>query len=140
MKEHTAYHIIMCRILHFMQNLHLQLGPVQRVVLMRLLNACVPTRSFRSVGCSIEQEPPVQQDVVLEMLVGALQKQNDGSQAGEVDTAVEQALASMALPAEIPEPHPPNCRKRDLYYDASVFKELDEYVFSVSSNRGIARE
>ncbi len=34
-------------------------------------------------------------------------------------------------PTELPDPHPPSGRKRDLYYDPAVFKELDEDVFKV---------
>ncbi len=51
-----------------------------------------------------------------------------------MDSAVglEEAMAAISLPTELPDPHPPACRKRDLYYDASVFRELDEDVFRVS--------
>ena len=51
-----------------------------------------------------------------------------------LDSAVvlEEAMAALSiLPNEVPAPHPPSCRKRDLYYDAEIFKELDEHVFSV---------
>ena len=37
----------------------------------------------------------------------------------------------MSFPAEIPAAHAPRIRKRDLYHDASVFNDLDEYVFQV---------
>lgn len=42
---------------------------------------------------------------------------------------VEEAIAALALPTELPDPHPPMLRKRDLYHDPSVFRELDEDVF-----------
>ena len=35
------------------------------------------------------------------------------------------------VPKEVPKFHPPSCRKRDLYQDPKVFKELDDYVFAV---------
>ncbi|KAI0236646.1 Hillarin, partial [Lamellibrachia satsuma] len=34
------------------------------------------------------------------------------------------------VPTEVSKFHPPTCRKRDLYNDPAVFKELDNYVFS----------
>ncbi|ESN91148.1 hypothetical protein HELRODRAFT_194540 [Helobdella robusta] len=42
------------------------------------------------------------------------------------------ALSVMTLPSEIPGPHPPRYRKRDLYKDPSVFADLDEEVFKVA--------
>jgi len=35
------------------------------------------------------------------------------------------------LPTELPDPHAPRGRKRDLYHTPDVFKELDEDVFQV---------
>lgn len=60
----------------------------------------------------------------------------DGDHNGSVDSAVglEEAMAAISLPTELPDPHPPACRKRDLYYDPSVFKELDEDVFKVAES------
>jgi len=37
------------------------------------------------------------------------------------------------LPSELPDAHAPRGRKRDLYHDPDVFKELDEDVFQVRS-------
>ena len=51
-----------------------------------------------------------------------------------MDSAVvlEEAMAAISLPPrELPDPHPPSGRKRDLYYDPVVFRELDEDVFKV---------
>ena len=51
-----------------------------------------------------------------------------------MDSAVvlEEAMAAISLPPkELPTPHPPSGRKRDLYYDPVVFRELDEDVFKV---------
>ena len=42
------------------------------------------------------------------------------------------AMAAISLPTELPPPHAPRCRKRDLYTDPSVFAELDEDVIRVS--------
>ena len=56
------------------------------------------------------------------------------SQDESVDSAVvlEEAMAAISLPPkELPTPHPPSGRKRDLYYDPVVFRELDEDVFKV---------
>lgn len=46
---------------------------------------------------------------------------------------VEEVIAALALPTELPDPHPPMLRKRDLYHDPSVFRELDEDVFKACS-------
>ena len=64
--------------------------------------------------------------------IACLQKDAADGDADAVDTAVILEEVTI-VPVELPEIHPPNCRKRDLYYDAEVFKELDEYVFSVST-------
>ena len=64
--------------------------------------------------------------------IACLQKDAADGDADAVDTAVILEEVTI-VPIELPEFHPPNCRKRDLYYDADVFKELDEYVFSVST-------
>ena len=61
-----------------------------------------------------------------------LQKDAADDEGHAVDTAIILEEVTI-VPIELPEFHPPNCRKRDLYYDADVFKELDEYVFSVSA-------
>ena len=42
------------------------------------------------------------------------------------------AMAAISMPTELPAPHPPRCRKRDLYTDPSIFAELDEDVIRVS--------
>ena len=45
---------------------------------------------------------------------------------------LEVARAALMLPTELPEPHAPRGRKRDLYHDPSVFDELDNDVVMVS--------
>ncbi len=71
-------------------------------------------------------------------LVDVLQKQHKENGEGELDESIdsavelEAAMAALSLPSkELPPPHPPTCRKRDLYLDPSVFEELDEHVFKV---------
>ena len=49
---------------------------------------------------------------------------------------IEVAKAALMLPTELPDPHAPRGRKRDLYHDPSVFKELDEDVFQVCALDG----
>ena len=44
---------------------------------------------------------------------------------------LEVAKAALMLPTELPEAHAPHGRKRDLYHNPDVFKELDEDVFQV---------
>jgi len=44
---------------------------------------------------------------------------------------LEEVIAAIGAPAELPKPHAPSIRKRDLYNDPTVFKELDENVFKV---------
>lgn len=46
---------------------------------------------------------------------------------------LEQSSSSLVLPPVLPPPHPPNCRRRDLFQDPSIFAELDEYVDQVSN-------
>lgn len=47
--------------------------------------------------------------------------------------AVEEAIAAVkAMEVNLPGPHPPSCRKRDLYLDASEFEQLDQHVFEVA--------
>ena len=42
-------------------------------------------------------------------------------------------MAALSLYAsELPPPHPPTCRKRDLYEDPIVFDELDKDVIRVA--------
>ena len=69
---------------------------------------------------------------ILDRDVACLQKDMADGDGEVVDTAVILEEVTI-VPIELPEFHPPNCRKRDLYYDAAVFKDLDEYVFSVST-------
>ena len=40
-------------------------------------------------------------------------------------------MANLSLPTDIPPPHAPPIRKRDLYTDTSVFDELDRDVIKV---------
>ena len=47
--------------------------------------------------------------------------------------ALEEAIASLTLPTDLPVPHPLPIRKRDLYTDPSVFEELDNDVIHVST-------
>ena len=58
---------------------------------------------------------------------------DDESREVDPEVALAEAMAAISLPTELPPPHAPACRKRDLYYDASVFQELDEDVFKVSA-------
>lgn len=46
----------------------------------------------------------------------------------------EVAKAALMLPSELPDAHAPRGRKRDLYHDPDVFKELDEDVFQVAES------
>jgi len=50
---------------------------------------------------------------------------------GDQDEIIEEAIAAISMPTEMPDPHAPTIRKRDLYTDPIVFKELDEDVFKV---------
>lgn len=46
---------------------------------------------------------------------------------------IEEALEALEITTtELPPPHPPSCRKKDIYTDVSVFNELDEQVIKVS--------
>ena len=72
-----------------------------------------------------------QDESTLCFLIFQLQGEAKDMDVGEVELA--NALADLTLvPKELPPPHAPRGRKRDLYYDPSVFTELDEMVFKVS--------
>lgn len=64
------------------------------------------------------------------------QAEASGQSANGASTeeVLEEAMAAIALPTELPDPHPPMLRKRDLYHDPSVFQELDEDVFKVAES------
>ncbi|KAI0236666.1 Hillarin [Lamellibrachia satsuma] len=70
--------------------------------------------------------------IIITIIMSPRERKDMADGDGEaVDTAVILEEVTI-VPVELPEFHPPNCRKRDLYYDAAVFKDLDEYVFSVA--------
>jgi hypothetical protein len=58
----------------------------------------------------------------------------EGEGGEETDEMLEEAMAAISIPTELPDPHAPKIRKRDLYTDPVVFKELDEDVFKVAES------
>lgn len=49
--------------------------------------------------------------------------------------AIENALEALEITTtELPPPHPPSCRKKELFADASVFKQIDEHVIQVAKD------
>lgn len=58
----------------------------------------------------------------------------NGTTNGETEE-IEEALEALEIipvaPAEIPSPHPPSCRKKDLYVDPSQFNDIDEQTIKV---------
>lgn len=69
---------------------------------------------------------------IQETMVDGTEELVNGGSAVE-DYILQEALAPVATLDELPPPHPPSCKKKELYADASVFDELDEYVFGVSA-------
>jgi len=61
--------------------------------------------------------------------LGCLQKNTPNIE--DQEEFIEVAKAALMLPTELPEAHAPRGRKRDLYYEPSVFEELDKDVFEV---------
>jgi len=59
---------------------------------------------------------------------------NQEGGTGETEEMIEEAIAAISIPSELPDPHPPHIRKRDLYTDPAVFTELDEDVFKVAES------
>ena len=57
----------------------------------------------------------------------------DGSDIDIGGFDIGALAAAVVGRTELPVPHPPRCRKRDLYTDPIVFKDLDEEVFKVSN-------
>ena len=57
-----------------------------------------------------------------------------GSNSNDSAIGLEEAMANLSLPTDIPPPHAPPIRKRDLYTDTSVFDEPDRDVIRVSDD------
>jgi len=57
--------------------------------------------------------------------------QRNAPEIEDHEEVLEVAKAALMLPSELPDAHAPLGRKRDIYHDPSVFKELDEDVFQV---------
>ena len=79
---------------------------------------------------------------LLHVYVCVVQAQTNGLEAGEsIDTSavIDEAMKAI-VPQELPSPHPPRGRKRDLYQDPSFFEELDEDVFKVRAPTVIPSE
>lgn len=49
----------------------------------------------------------------------------------EIEEAMEALEIIPVAPTEIPSPHPPSCRKKDLYVDPSQFNDIDEQTIKV---------
>lgn len=56
---------------------------------------------------------------------------NGGMPEPDVIDDVLEALNLETITTELPPPHPPSCRKKDLFADASVFKDIDDQVIKV---------
>lgn len=61
-----------------------------------------------------------------------MKRANGGAESDAGQEFIDGVISVITLPADIPDPHPPQLRKRDLYHDPSVFEELDADVFQVS--------
>jgi len=57
--------------------------------------------------------------------------QKNAPEIEDQEEFLKVAKEVLTLPTELPEPHAPQGRKRDIYHDPDVFKELDEDVFQV---------
>lgn len=69
---------------------------------------------------------------IVYMLVLLFQPTNGGTAEPEVIENVLEALEITTT--ELPPPHPPSCRKQDLFADASVFNKIDEHVIKVGDH------
>ncbi|KAL5021542.1 hypothetical protein ScPMuIL_000697 [Solemya velum] len=59
----------------------------------------------------------------------------NGGTTVETNELIEELTAlEMHDIKQLPPPYPPSCRKKDLYTDTKVFKELDEHVIKVAEN------
>lgn len=62
----------------------------------------------------------------------------DGGTTNGDTEEIEEALEALEIipvaPTEIPSPHPPSCRKKDLYVDPSQFNDIDEQTIKVAEN------
>lgn len=52
----------------------------------------------------------------------------------EIEEAMEALEIIPVAPTEIPSPHPPSCRKKDLYVDPSQFNDIDEQTIKVDKS------
>lgn len=58
--------------------------------------------------------------------------QNGLNGRDDQEELVEEVIEALGLPSsDLPSPHPPSCRKKDLYEDVNIFSELDEDVIKV---------
>lgn len=48
-----------------------------------------------------------------------------------IESEVQNALAFVAPARQLAPPHPPSCRRRDLFDDADAFEKLDDSVVKV---------
>ena len=49
----------------------------------------------------------------------------------ELEEALEALEITPVGPTELPPPHPPSCRKKELYEDVKVFQDVDDQTIKV---------
>ncbi|CAD5112319.1 DgyrCDS1545 [Dimorphilus gyrociliatus] len=78
-----------------------------------------------------EQMQQTKEEIVVELVEAKERMEADGEEAN-VEAVKEAIDAVKAMAVDLPGPHPPSCRKRDLYLDASEFEQLDQHVFDIA--------
>lgn len=74
-----------------------------------------------------------QEEIKQEMAHELPRTNGDYSEPDAIEDVLE-ALNIEPITTELPPPHPPSCRKKDLFSDASVFKDIDDQVIQVAKD------
>ncbi|XP_062569773.1 hillarin-like [Saccostrea cucullata] len=95
----------------------------------------VARQSRQMLEILAQKQDELKQELKQEM--AAESKVEGGTPNGETEE-IEEAMEALEIipvaPTEIPSPHPPSCRKKDLYVDPSQFNDIDEQTIKVAEN------
>ncbi|XP_041357977.1 hillarin-like isoform X2 [Gigantopelta aegis] len=89
----------------------------------------------RELERELEKELQIQKNKDKSNGQHVIEPKENGTNEPETVKMVE-LLEVLQAPAVVqpPSPHPPSCRKKDLYRDASIFSDIDDQVIKVAEN------